>query len=109
MAFPTQPEQRSAYRLIDRADLMGLTFAADDVVAEPEARNERWKILHRATFQGNVEERKVTIYFRANQGRFALHTTIWACTDQTVVFKNSEEMPLRAVEALEFHQSSEEE
>jgi hypothetical protein len=56
-----------------------------------------------------VEERKVTLFFTADQGRFALNTTIWACTEQTVVFKDSEQMPIRAVEAVEFHQSSEEE
>ncbi|MEY2753148.1 MAG: hypothetical protein RLZZ570_1094 [Bacteroidota bacterium] len=109
MAFPAQPEQRSAFRLIERGDLAALTFAAGDQVADPELRQERWKVLHQATFQGNVEERKVTLYFTADQGRFALHTTLWACTEHSVVFKNSEELPIRAIEALEFHQSSEEE
>ena len=109
MVFPSQPEQRSAFRLIERSDLPGLTFPEADVVSATELRQERWGLLHRATFQGNLEERKVTLYFTADQGRFALHTTIWACTEDTVFFKHAEELPIRAVEAVEFHQSSEEE
>ncbi|MFM8565203.1 MAG: hypothetical protein ACKOBQ_03530 [Bacteroidota bacterium] len=109
MAFPAQPDQRSAFRLIERGDLTALTYSASDQVADTELRQERWKVLHLATFQGNVEERKVTLYFTAEQGRFALHTTLWACTEHSVVFKNAEELPIRAIEALEFHQSSEEE
>lgn len=89
--------------------MTALTYSASDQVADPELRQERWKVLHLATFQGNVEERKVTLYFTAEQGRFALHTTLWACTEHAVVFKNAEELPIRAIEAVEFHQSSEEE
>ncbi|MEY2971842.1 MAG: hypothetical protein ACO31C_00660 [Schleiferiaceae bacterium] len=109
MVFPEQPQNRSAYRLIERADLAALTYAESDAVADEALRHERWRLLHKATFQGNVEERKVTLYFTADQGRFALHTTLWACTERTVVFKNAEEVPIRAVEAVEFHHSSEEE
>lgn len=109
MVFPSRPAQTSAYRLIDRTDLPGLTFAEQDVLNTEVMRQERWGLLHKATFQGNVEERKVTIFFTAEQGRYALNTTIWACTEQIVVFKGSELMPIRAVEAVEFHQSSEEE
>lgn len=109
MVFPSRPAQTSAYRLIKRTDLLNLTFADQDALSSEAMRQERWGLLHKATFQGNVEERKVTIFFTAEQGRFALNTTIWACTEQTVVFKDSEQMPIRAVEAVEFHQSSEEE
>jgi len=109
MVFPSRPAQTSAYRLIKRTDLLGLTFADQDALSSEAMRQERWGLLHKATFQGNVEERKVTLFFTADQGRFALNTTIWACTEQTVVFKDSEQMPIRAVDAVEFHQSSEEE
>ena len=42
MVFPSQPEQRSAFRLIERSDLPGLTFPEADVVSAPELRQERW-------------------------------------------------------------------
>jgi hypothetical protein len=107
--FLTQPQNRSAYRIIERQDLLGLHFADGDVHSREELRQARWMLLHKATFEGNIEERKVTLYFTAVEGGFALHTTLWACTEDKVVFKNGEELPIRAIDAVEFHHSSEEE
>lgn len=84
-------------------------FAGNDVHGSEELRQARWNLLHKATFEGNIEERKVTLYFTAAEGRFALHTTLWACTEAKVVFKNGEELPVKAIDAVEFHHSSEEE
>ena len=109
MQFVAQPHNRSAYRLIERQDLNGLHFEQVDVQPDEELRQARWKLLHKATFEGNVEERKVTIYVTAKEGHFAIHTTLWACTEDKVVFKNGEELPIRAIDAVEFHHSSEEE
>lgn len=103
------PQNRSAYRLIERGDLNALHFGQEDVHDIEELRMARWNLLHKATFEGNIEERKVTLYFTAKEGRFALHTTLWACTESIVVFKNGEELPVRAIDAVEFHHSSEEE
>lgn len=109
MEYFEQPQNRSAYRLIERGDLVALRFSENDVHPNTELRLARWNLLHKATFEGNIEERKVTIYFTAEEGRFALHTTLWACTERIVVFKNGEELPVRSIEAVEFHHSSEEE
>lgn len=109
MQLLEQPQNRSAYRLIERQDLSGLHFEDGDVHSSEELRQARWKLLHKATFEGNIEERKVTIYVTAQEGHFAIHTTLWACTEDKVVFKNGEELPIRAIDAVEFHHSSEEE
>lgn len=108
MEFVAHPENRSAYRLIERQDLNGLHFEDGDVHSSEELRQARWQLLHKATFEGNIEERKVTIYVTAREGHFAIHTTLWACTEDKVVFKNGEELPIRAIDAVEFHHSSEE-
>ena len=108
MEFVAHPENRSAYRLIERQDLSGLHFEDGDVHGSEELGHVRWQLLHKATFEGNVEERKVTIYVTAQEGHFAIHTTLWACTEDKVVFKNGEELPIRVINAVEFHHSSEE-
>lgn len=73
------------------------------------AEEKRWKSLHKATFMGNVMEAKVYIYLQGEKDQvYRVDTTLWACTSEWVVFKESVRVPVECVLGVEFYHSSEE-
>jgi hypothetical protein len=58
--------------------------------------------LQDATFIGNIEEKKVTLEFLSKSGFHLIHTTIWAVTNEWVVLKEKQKIPIKSIRAIKF-------
>ncbi len=95
-------------RLITRDELRQISLARAPLVSEEE-HIVRWKALHKATFVGNIREEKVTVLLQGKKKmRYRIDTTLWACTNEWVVFKEGVRIPIESVVDVTFHQASEE-
>ena len=93
---------------IERSDLVKARLRKV-VLEDTVAVEQRWKSLHKATFMGNVMEAKVYIYLQGEKDQvYRVNTTLWACTSEWVVFKESVRVPVECVMGVEFYHSSEE-
>ncbi len=84
-------------QIIKKEDIPNLTFTNMDVLDDEKEKFQRLVDLKRATALGNTEKTKVKIFFRANQGVFRVHTTIWATTDKSVTFKGGVIIPIYSI------------
>ncbi|MFM1884608.1 MAG: hypothetical protein RL168_792 [Bacteroidota bacterium] len=93
---------------IERTEL-GQTRLRKAELADTAAAEWRWKSLHKATFMGNVREEKVYVYLQGDKDTiYRVDTTLWACTTEWVVFKESVRIPVDCVLGVEFYHSSDE-
>ena len=96
------------YIPLERSDL-AKTQLRNAALDGPEAVEMRWKSLHQATFAGNVREEKVYVYLQGEKDAvYRVDTTLWACTSEWVVFKDSVRIPVNQVLRVEFYHSSDE-
>ena len=96
------------YIQLERSDLAKAKLRKA-VMDGPEAVETRWRSLHKATFMGNVREEKVRVFLQGDQGTvYRVDTTLWACTAEWVVFKDSVRIPVDQVIRVEFYHSSDE-
>ncbi|NDH90310.1 MAG: hypothetical protein EBZ22_05405 [Flavobacteriia bacterium] len=96
------------YIPLERSDLAKAQLRKA-VLASPEAVEQRWRSLHKATFMGNVREEKVHVYLQGEKDTvYRVDTTLWACTAEWVVFKDSVRIPVDQVIRVEFYHSSDE-
>lgn len=87
---------------IDRNSIPQLEFLSKDVLATLNSRKFRQKQLQDATFIGNIEEKKVTLEFLSKTGCHLINTTIWACTNEWVVLKEKQQIPIKSIRTIEF-------
>ncbi len=87
---------------IQRSAILNLEFLKFDVLDSDSAKNLRQKKLQDATFMGNLEEKKVRIEFLSKSGCYIINTTLWACTNDWVVFKENQRIPVKSIRRVEF-------
>ncbi len=87
---------------IEKEDLANLTFPVDEILKDAEERQNRSRALHKATSLGNLEKQKVRIIFADREGIKEVFTTIWAVTDQKVVFKGGRIIPVNRIVKVSF-------
>ena len=92
----------SKCKSIDRNSIPQLEFLSKDVLVSVISRKSRQKQLQDATFIGNIEEKKVTLEFFSKSGCHLIHTTIWAVTNEWVVLKEKQKIPIKSIRAIEF-------
>jgi len=96
------------YIQLERSDLAKAKLRKA-VMDGPEAVETRWRSLHKATFMENVREEKVRVFLQGDQDTvYRVDTTLWACTAEWVVFKDSVRIPVDQVIRVEFYHSSDE-
>jgi len=94
---------RDCYDDIERAKLVALHWSKKDVLPSPEGRLKRMQRLRHGAFLGNLEEKKVRIYMHAKEGDYCVCTTVWACTEDWLVFKDGIKVPVSCVTEVDFH------
>jgi hypothetical protein len=87
---------------IDRNSIPQLEFLSKDVLLTLDSKKSRQKQLQDATFIGNIEEKKVTLEFLSKSGFHLIHTTIWAVTNEWVVLKEKQQIPIKSIRSVEF-------
>ena len=92
----------SKCKSIDRNSIPQLEFLSKDVLLTLDSKKSRQKQLQDATFIGNIEEKKVTLEFLSKSGFHLIHTTIWAVTNEWVVLKEKQKIPIKSIRAIEF-------
>ena len=92
----------SKCKSIDRNSIPQLEFLSKDVLLTLDSKKSRQKQLQDATFIGNIEEKKVTLEFLSKSGFHLIHTTIWAVTNEWVVLKEKQQIPIKSIRAIEF-------
>ena len=92
----------SKCKSIDRNSIPQLEFLSKDVLLTLDSKKSRQKQLQDATFIGNIEEKKVTLEFLSKSGFHLIHTTIWAVTNEWVVLKEKQQIPIKSIRSVEF-------
>lgn len=83
--------------LVDRSKIASCNFPKGEVIDDPEEQRNRSRKIHNATRLGNLEQKKVNIYFRDKEGVKHLYTTIWAQTSNRIILKNNVTLPVHRI------------
>lgn len=94
------------FKRIAKEELNLLEFPGDDILEERGELDRRRTILHRATSLGNLQKHKVLIRFEDREGPKEVYTTIWAVTDNKVLLKAGQLIPVHRIHSVEFAYSA---
>lgn len=85
-------------QIIERESVEDCIFPTDEVIPDDEElRKKRARKIHRATSLGNLEQQKVNIVFKDNEGLKRVHTTIWAQTGTKIILKENMTLPVHRI------------
>ena len=83
--------------LVERDSIKEYRFPKGEVIEYAEDQKARSKKIHKATSLGNLEHRKVNIYFSDSKGLKHVYTTIWAQTNDVIILKNNVQIPVKRI------------
>lgn len=93
-----QPTSKSifmaTFESIEKEMIARLSFPNADVLNDSAEINQRFYDLNRALSLGNLEHAKTKIYFEDNESKKVVETTIWGLTDQRVILKQGNVIPI---------------
>lgn len=90
--------------IVEKEDLIGMQFAAADVLPDEASRQHRRADADRAVTLGNAYHGKLDIYFQTADGvAKRMATTIWAADTEHLTLKSGTSLPLRAVLGFDFY------
>lgn len=87
--------------IIEKEEVVNLTFPSDHVVVEPSKKERLLSDLHKATSLGNLSKHKVDISFEDNEGVKKVNTTIWAITEKSVLLKKGVFLPIHRIHSVD--------
>jgi hypothetical protein len=82
---------------VNKEDISGFQFVSFDVLDNAEQRMQRKVDLEEAMKVSNTDKAKSIVYFMTEGGIRFVETTIWAVTDEQVVFKGGVFIPVNSV------------
>ena len=85
------------FEFIEKEKIHLLSFPKSDVLVSTEEVHQRNLDLNRALSLGNLEHSKIKIYFEDNQSKKVVETTVWGVTDQRVILKQGNSIPINRI------------
>ncbi len=82
---------------VNKEEISGFQFVSFDVLDNAEQRMQRKFNLEEAMKVSNTDKAKSIVYFMTDGGIRFVETTIWAVTDEQVVFKGGASIPVNCV------------
>jgi hypothetical protein len=82
---------------IEKENIRGLKFPANDVLASKDEIKIRYSNLERALKLGNLEHNKIKIVFEDADGLKQVETTVWGVTDKRVILKHGILIPIHRI------------
>jgi hypothetical protein len=85
------------FELIEKETIAELSFPKVEVLEDENEIQQRFLDLTRALLLGNLEHSKIKIYFEDNQSKKVVETTVWGLTDQRVILKQGNVIPINRI------------
>lgn len=85
---------------IEKENIQGLKFPANDVLASSDEIKIRYSNLERALKLGNLEHNKIKIVFEDADGLKQVETTVWGVTDKRVILKHGVLIPIHRIHEI---------
>jgi hypothetical protein len=85
------------FETIEKENIANLSFPKSEVLNDVESIKQRFSDLNRALSLGNLEHSKIKIYFEDNQSKKVVETTVWGLTDQRVILKQGNVIPINRI------------
>jgi len=85
------------FESIEKEKIAHLSFPKAEVLEDVAAIKQRFSDLNRALSLGNLEHSKIKIYFEDNQSKKMVETTVWGLTDQRVILKQGNVIPINRI------------
>ena len=86
----------------NKEDIPTVQFKPGDVLTDKEDILRRREDLEKAMRIGNNEHGKVKIVFETTKGIFHVDTTVWSVTQNNVMLKSSNIIPIRCILQVSF-------
>lgn len=84
-------------KIIKKEDVGNLNFPKGDVLVSVNEIEVRKANLEKAAMLGNSEKHKVNIVFSAQEGLFAVNTTVWAVGSKFISLKGGISIPINRI------------
>ena len=84
-------------KLIEKENIVTLSFPEEDVLSSNSERADRIKDLKNARELGDLAQYKVKILFEDDSGPKRVETTVWNTTRKEVVLKYGVAIPIKRV------------
>jgi len=85
------------FESIEKEKIAQLSFPKSEVLEDIAEIKQRFSDLNRALSLGNLEHSKIKIYFEDNQSKKVVETTVWGLTDQRVILKQGNVIPINRI------------
>jgi uncharacterized protein (UPF0248 family) len=85
------------FESIEKEEIAQLSFPKSEVLQDIAEIKQRFSDLNRALSLGNLEHSKIKIYFEDNQSKKVVETTVWGLTDQRVILKQGNVIPIHRI------------
>lgn len=82
---------------VNKEEISGFQFVSFDVLDTSKQRMQRKVELEESMKVSNTDKAKSILYFMTDGGIKFVETTIWAVTDEQVVFKGGVSIPVNCV------------
>lgn len=88
------------FKIIEKEAIASLKFPTTDVLEDDIEIKARISDINRALSLGNLEHSKIKIYFKDNESKKTVNTTVWAVTDKNVILKQGVMIPIHRIYKL---------
>ena len=88
------------FTIIEKEAIASLKFPTTDVLEDDIEIKARISDINRALSLGNLEHSKIKIYFKDNESKKTVNTTVWAVTDKNVILKQGVMIPIHRIYKL---------
>lgn len=89
-----------AFKPIEKEDIEGLNFPANDVLTDPQEIAQRRRDLEKAMAIGNIDQTKIEIFFEDDKQTLVTNTTVWAVTPVHIVLKKGVTIPIHRIHRI---------
>jgi len=89
-----------AFKPIEKEDIEGLNFPADDVLTDSQEIAQRRRDLEKAMAIGNIDQTKIEIFFEDDKQTLVTNTTVWAVTPVHIVLKKGVTIPIHRIHRI---------
>jgi len=85
-----------------KEEISHMFFPDEEVLADPEEREQRYEALSHGVVLGNTYKGKTKLVFADSQGIRQIETHLWGVTDKRVILKHGIVIPIHRISEVKW-------